>query len=182
MNGQDRIPIPIGDLQDAQKYVRRIVGAIARSLPEPLSKDELEEAVLDGLELVAIKAAELGPAAKQSLQRELSTWLEWRIRDRLRERNKWRTGQPQATGLAWEHDGDANLYGGQLAHRDHVRQVEEHDALRVFNGANFHDPRLAGRYFGVPSHRPPGTAAAEEIRLLYEDEREGLDEPDVFIH
>ena len=84
-------PIPLGDIADVEAYVR----AVLATLPA-YGRDEREELVLDGLELVMRKHAELRPG--QSLHQALGGWLRWRLQDRWRERHtEWRRDTRAAT-------------------------------------------------------------------------------------
>ena len=163
-------PLALGDIADVEAYVRTIVATLSLD-----NRDEDEELVADGLELVSRKHGELRAGA--SLEKALNTWLSWRLRDRLRERRpEWRRNTraatayalPCPTGLAWE-SGEAEPLS--LAF-DESPLVDSRLALAPFRSeAELRDPRRIGGYLGVPSAAGVATGTAREIWTVMVEER-----------
>ncbi|TML83818.1 MAG: hypothetical protein E6G09_08290 [Actinobacteria bacterium] len=99
-----RTPIELGDINDLHAFVRRI----ARSITQ--NESDLEELIGEGTVLAVKRSKELTPG--DGLQKSLTGWLEFRLRDQWRKqhrelRRNSRAGTthllPAPTGLSWEH-------------------------------------------------------------------------------
>jgi hypothetical protein len=145
-----------GDLADVEGYVRKVVARIA------VKPGLFEEAVGAGLVYAGVRAAELGPDP-QGFKAALDERLEGFIRDHLRSEYRWAR---RAAPLEEAPD--------PAAARDEALVESRVDLAAFTSQADVHDPRLTGRYAGVPSWRVPGTQMSQEIWSLIEDERRQL--------
>jgi hypothetical protein len=138
-------------LAEMKAYVRRVIASrFPRSLPG-LVRQELE---LDGLELYTrgLRGKALGDA----------------LIDRSRAFQRGSRSGISATGLAWEHGG-AGLPDPAPGFE---RRLESRQALLAFRGeADLRDPRVMGRYLGLPSARALPTGVARELWPEIEGER-----------
>jgi hypothetical protein len=143
-------------LTEIKAYVGRIIDS---HFPARLGVDEREELVGDGLELYAsgLRGKRLGV----------------RLIDRWRSRNpgsRSQTPPPAATGLAWEHGESAYLPG---LVDDEARRLESYRAALVFREeAELGDPRLMGKYIGMPSAAVVPPSRRESVWDSIERDRE----------
>lgn len=161
--------IPLGDIHDLHAYVRKIA--------RPLASDEqeLEDFVSEGITLAYERFN--GLLESQSLSEALSCWLESRLRDHSRSQHRERRRNSRAgttytlqipTGLAWEH---STTTAGMAAVHD-AELIHSRLALRLFKRReDLYNPRLIGRFRGVPSAAHLATAAAAEVWAAIQEER-----------
>jgi DNA-directed RNA polymerase specialized sigma24 family protein len=161
--------IPLGDINDLRAFVHKI----ARTITD--DEDELEELIDEGIALAWKREKERGP--RESLQQTLAGWLESRLRDHWRTQHReWRRnsragttyGLPTPTGLAWEHS--ATTAGIPLA--DEAAIIQSRLRLELFKSEDdLRNPRLIGRFLGVPSHAGLPTGRSQDIWATHTQER-----------
>jgi DNA-directed RNA polymerase specialized sigma24 family protein len=165
-----RAPIEVGDIDDLHAFV----GKIARSVTQ--HESDLEELTDEGIVLAAERYAQLMPG--DSLQKSLTGWLEFRLRDhwRIQHRELRRNSRagttyllPTPTGLSWEH---AALTAGQPVTNEQ-KMIESRLNLSLITSAeDLRNPRTIGRMVGVPSYAALATAMSEEAWATIREERE----------
>lgn len=161
--------IPLGDIDDLQAFSRKIARHLAGD------EDELEDLIAEAISLAFQKFKALPEG--ESLKQALTCWLESRLRDYRRKnhperRRNCRAGTtytlPSPTGLAWEHaattaampvSNEAAVIQSRLAHEIFKRRED------------LYDPRLVGRFHGVPSWGAIATGRSAEIWATIEAER-----------
>ena len=162
--------ISLGDIADLEAYV----GKVARTITQ--DEQELEDLTAEGIAFAYERQLRLQPG--ESLGEAISTLLEYRLRDyRRKQHREWRrngrTGitysLPEATGLSWEHDG-ATTAGMPAGNEEGL--IESRLGLDLFNGPeDLRNPRLIGRYKGVPSAAGLATVTSLNIWAEIEEER-----------
>jgi hypothetical protein len=178
------VELNLDGISNMDAYIRK---TIATAFPPGLTKDEVDELVADGLEIVAQVVATLNPgeSAAPKVRRVLRSRLvdAWRQRHPEHRRNT-RAGTVHhivATGLSHEHfrtnsegevetpDPPQELWGMP----DQERIVEAKLAYQaITRPEDLGNPKLVGRLFGgVPSHRVVPTGKREDVFDAIERER-----------
>jgi hypothetical protein len=162
--------VPLGDIGDIYGFVRKIARPLAGT------EDELDDLVSEGVALACAHDEDL--AAGESLSQKLSYLLESRLRDHRRKQHReWRRNSraatayalPAATGLAWEHGATT---AGMSQYTD-TPLINSRFALASFRRQeDLYNPRLIGRFAGVPSAAAIATGAAQEIWASIENEND----------
>lgn len=165
-----RTPIELGDINDLHAFVRRI----ARSITQ--NESDLEELIGEGTVLAVKRSKELTPG--DGLQKSLTGWLEFRLRDQWRKqhrelRRNSRAGTthllPAPTGLSWEHA--ATTIGQPITNEQEMIWSRLNVAF-ITSAEDLRNPRIIGRAVGVPSYAALATATSEEAWAAIREERE----------
>jgi hypothetical protein len=169
--------LSLGDIPDLEAFIRSTL----RYLRPRVTDREIEDLVADGFALAYDKHLHLAPG--ESLQHALTQSLKSRLQDRRRANHpEWRRNSraatayalPTPTGLACEHGQDP--IGLAMIDEHRLTQSRLHLAS-VTNPTQLRDPRMIGRYKGVPSHAALPTGLANEIWDTIQAERSITDPP-----